>query len=110
MSGPTNPAGVSETLPTTFTDGTAIPAGTITSVDYGYGTSSGVYSRIVNDTTMKTVGGKVAAVIPTDLAFGTWFSAARTRTKDGAVAQWGNEITFTVAPKQPSPITDFVAA
>lgn len=107
MSGPTNPAGVSETLPTTFTDGTTIPAGTITSIDYGYGLSPGTYTRIINDTTMKTVGGKVAAVIPTDLAFGTWFCAARSRTKDGAVAQWGNELTFTVAAKQPSPITDF---
>lgn len=110
MSGPTNPVGVSETLPSTFTDGTAIPAGTITSIDYGYGTASGSYPRVINDTTMKTVGGKVAALVPTDLAYGTWFAAARARTKDGAVAQWGNEVTFTVAPKQPSPITDFSIA
>lgn len=107
MSGPTNPVGVSETLPTTFTDGTAIPSGTITSIDYGYGTASGTYSRVVNDTTMKLAGGKIAATIPTDLAFGTWFVAARTRTKDGAVSQWGNELSFTIAPKQPNPITDF---
>lgn len=106
----TNPAGVSETLPTTFTDGTAIPPGTITSVDYGYGTSSKNYSRVVNDTTMKMVNGKVAASVPTDLAVGVWFSAARTRTKDGAIADWGNEITFNIAAKQPSPITDFSAA
>lgn len=110
MSGPTNPAGVSETLPATFTDGTAIPAGTITSVDIGFGTTSGIYTRIVPDTVIKTSGGKVTESIPSDLAIGTWFAASRTHTKDGAVSAWSNEVSFVIAPKQPSPITDFSVA
>ncbi len=110
MSGPTNPAGLSFTVPTLFTDGTSIPTGTVTSIDYGYGTATGAYTRVVNDTAMKTAGGKVAAMIPTDLPFGQWFSAGRARTKDGAVAAWGNEVAFVVAPKTPAPITDFSVA
>lgn len=110
MSGPTNPAGLSFTAPTLYTDGTTMPPGEVTSFDYGYGTTSGAYTRIVNDTTMKTAGGKIAAVVPTDLAFGQWFSAARARTKDGAVAAWGNEVAFTTAAKIPAPINDFQVA
>jgi len=110
MSGPTNPAGLSFTAPTAFTDGTTIPPGTITSFDYGYGTATGTYTRIVNDTTMKTAGGKIAAAVPTDLVYGQWFAAARARTKDGAVAAWGNEVAFVTAPKTPAPVTDFGVA
>jgi len=110
MTVPTNPAGLSFTAPVLYTDGSTMPANEVTSFDYGYGTTSGSYSRIVNDTSMKTVGGKIAALIPTDLATGTWFAAARSRTKDGAVAAWGNEVSFAVAPKTPAPITDFSIA
>jgi hypothetical protein len=110
MSGPTNPAGLSFTAPTTYTDGTTMPAGEVTSFDYGYGIASANYTRVVNDTVMKTSGGKIAAVIPVDLAIGTWFAAARSRTKDGAVSAWGNEVSFAVAAKTPSPISDFSAA
>lgn len=110
MSGPTNPVGLSFTAPATYTDGTAIPAGAITSYDYGYGQATGNYSRIVNDVTMKTVGGKIAAVVPTDLAFGQWYAAARAKTKDGGIGAWGNEVPFVTSAKQPSPITDFSVA
>lgn len=109
MSGPTNPAGLSFTAPTTYTDGTAIPAGDIASYDYGYGTATGNYSTVVNDATMKTAGGKIASLIPTNLAEGQWFASARSRTKEGVVSAWGNEIQFVVA-KQPSAIADFSAA
>jgi len=111
MSGPTNPAGLSFTAPITFTDGTAIPAGTIVKFQYGFGTATGQYaSPPVDDTVMKTSGGKVAATIPSTLGFGQWFAAARSVTKDGAVSAWGNEISFVLAPKTPSPINDFQAA
>jgi len=110
MSGPTNPAGLSFTAPTLYTDGTAMPPGEVTSFDYGYGTATGNYARIINDPTMKTSGGKIAALVPTDLAIGQWFSAARARTKDGAIAAWGNEVAFVVAAKTPAPITDFAVA
>lgn len=87
-----------------------MPLGEVTSFDYGYGTATGTYTRVINDTTMKTSGGKIAATVPTDLAFGQWFAAARARTKDGAVAAWGNEVAFTVAAKIPAPINDFQLA
>jgi hypothetical protein len=110
MSGPTNPAGLSFTAPTLYTDGTAMPAGEVTSFDYGYGTVTGNYTRVINDPTMKLAGGKIASLIPTDLAFGQWFAAGRARTKDGAVAAWGNEVAFVVAAKTPAPISDFQVA
>jgi len=109
MSGPTNPVGLSFTAPTTYTDGTAIPPGDVVSFDYGYGTASGTYPTVVNDTTMKTSAGKIAAKIPTNLAVGQWYGNVRSRTKEGVVSVWGNEQPFVIA-KQPSPVTDFGVA
>lgn len=110
MSGPTNPAGLSFTAPATFTDGSAIPAGTITKYQYGFGSATGVYGTIVDDTDFTTAGGKQVGPVPASLAFGQWFAAARSLTKDGATSAWGNEIAFVIAAKTPSPITDFSAA
>jgi hypothetical protein len=110
MSGPTNPAGLSFTAPATFTDGTAIPPGTITKYQYGFGNATGVYITIVDDTDFTVSGGKQVGPIPSSLGFGQWFAAGRAVTKDGAVAAWGNEISFVIAAKTPSPITDFSAA
>lgn len=110
VSGPTNPAALSFTAPATFTDGTVIPPGTISKYQYGFGTATGVYGTIVDDTDLTTAGGKQVGVVPTNLAFGQWFAAARAVTKDGATAAWGNEIPFVIAAKTPSPITDFSAA
>lgn len=107
----TNPTVLSYTAPPTFTDGTSIPSGTITKFQYGFGAASGVYTTIVDDIDLTVDSkGKQTGPVPANLAFGTWFSACRAVTKDGATAGWGNEIQFTVAAKTPSPVADFGAA
>jgi hypothetical protein len=110
MAGPVNPTALSHSPVTQFTDGTAIPVGTITKYQYGFGSTSGQYTTIKDDLDLTSdASGKQTYAVPV-LAFGDWFSAARAVTKDGATAAWGNETAFTLAPKVPKPITDFASA
>lgn len=106
----TNPVTASFTAPPTFEDGTAIPAGTITKYQYGFGQVSGTYTLVVDDTDQTVTAGKQTGALPSNLAVGNWFAAARTLTKDGATSKWGNEVPFTVAAKLPSAIMDFGVA
>ena len=106
----TNPVTASFTAPATFEDGTAIPAGTITKYQYGFGQVSGTYTLVVDDTDQTATGGKQTGALPTNLGVGNWFAAARTLTKDGATSKWSNEVAFTIAPKSPSAIMDFTFA
>lgn len=106
----TNPVTVSFTAPVTFTDGTAIPAGTITKYQYGFGQVSGIYTLIVDDPDLTATAGKQTGALPTNLSFGNWFAAGRAVTKDGATSAWGNEVPFAVAPPIPSQIQDFSLA
>jgi hypothetical protein len=110
MAGPTNPTVLSHSAPTQFTDGSQIPAGTITKYQYGFGTATGQYTTIKDDLDLTSdASGKQTFAVPA-LAFGNWFAAARAVTKDGATGAWGNEVAFTLAAKEPKPITDFNAA
>lgn len=106
----TNPVTASFTAPTTFVDGTAMPAGTITKYQYGFGQVSGTYTIIADDTDLTVTQGKQTGAIVSNLAVGNWFSAARSVTKDGAVSGWSNEVPFIVAAKVPAPILDFTEA
>ena len=108
MSGPTNPNTLTHSAVTQFTDGTAIPAGTLTKYQYGFGTASGQYTIIKDDIDFTTdANGKQTFAIPALPTFGQWFSAGRAVTKDGATGQWGNEVAFVTAAKEPKPISDF---
>jgi hypothetical protein len=107
----TNPTVLSYTAPATFTDTTPIPSGTITKFQYGFGAATGNYTVIVDDIDLTVdAKGKQTGPVPGNLAFGTWFSAFRTVTKDGATSAWSNEIQFVIAAKTPSPGADFGAA
>lgn len=103
----TNPVTVSFTAPTTYVDGTTMPAGEVTKYQYGFGTVSGAYTLVVDDADLTVTAGKQTGALPTNLAIGNWFSASRSVTKDGATSGWSNEVPFVVAAKQPSPIVDF---
>lgn len=103
----TNPVTVSFTAPVIFTDGTAIPAGTITKYQYGFGQVSGTYTLIVDDPDLTATGGKQTGALPSNLSFGNWFAAGRAVTKDGATSAWSNEVPFAVAASVPAAITDF---
>ena len=110
MSGPTNPQGFIHSPVAQFTDGAAIPPGTIAKYQYGFGTASGQYTTIKDDVDLTSdAGGKQTFPVPA-LGFGNWFAAGRAVTKDGATGAWGNEVSFTLAPKEPKPITDFAVA
>jgi hypothetical protein len=109
MAGLVNPTVLVHSAPTQFTDGTAIPPGTITKYQYGFGTVAGQYTLIRDDLDLTSdANGKQTYAVPV-LALGNWYSAARAVTKDSAVAAWGNEVAFTIAAKEPKPITDFSA-
>lgn len=109
MAGPTNPTALVHSAVTQFTDGSAIPAGTITKYQYGFGQSPGQYTMIRDDLDLTSdANGKQTYAVPS-LAFGQWYSAARAVTKDGATAAWGNETAFVTAAKEPRPISDFSA-
>ncbi len=108
MAGPVNPTVLSHSAPTQFTDGTAIPPGTITKYQYGFGTTQGQYTLIKDDLDLTSdANGKQTYAIPALPSFSQWYSAARAVTKDGATAAWGNEQAFVTAAKEPKPISDF---
>jgi len=98
----TNPVAVSLTVPTLFSDGTPIPAGFITQLQYGFGVTPGTYTVIVNDNLVAT---KKAFVPALTLEVGTWYGAARLVTPDGP-GEWGNESSFQVIARIPKVITD----
>lgn len=105
-----NPTVVQFTAPAKYSDGTAMPAGEVIKFQYGFGTASGNYSQVVDDTDLTVnAQGLQTGPVP-NLSVGTWFAAARSVTKDGATSMWGDEVSFIVAPKQPAPITDFTVA
>lgn len=111
MAGPTNPTVLVHSAVTQFTDGAAIPAGTITKYQYGFGQAPGQYTLIKDDLDFTTdAQGKQFFTIPALPSFGQWYAAGRAVSKDGSTAVWGNEVTFATAAKEPKPITDFSAA
>lgn len=105
MAGPTNPTAVLFTAVTKFADGSNVPNGGIAKYQYGFGTASGAYTRIVDDTDFAPSSGKQIGAIPTDLAEGQWYVSARAVSVGGGVAPWGNELPFTVQ-RVPAAIAD----
>jgi len=109
------PKSVTLTLPTQNTDGSTIPAGEIVDVQVGFGTASGNYTLIADDTAFaqQTQNGVVTipwASLNENLGNGTWFAASRVKTADGVPSAWSNEATFTIAPPVPNPPTSFTVA
>jgi hypothetical protein len=109
------PKTITLTLPTLNTDGTTITSGEITDVQIGFGTGSGNYTLIADDTAFasQTQNGVVTipfASLNENLGNGTWFCAARVVTSDGVSSAWSNEASFTITPPQPNPPTGFTVA
>lgn len=109
------PKSVTLTLPTANTDGSTVVAGEIVDVQVGFGTATGNYTLIADDTAFATQTQNGVVTIPwaslnENLGNGTWFAAARVKTKDGVSSAWSNEATFTIAPPQPNPPTGFTVA
>lgn len=109
------PKSVTLTLPTQNTDGSTITDGEIVDVQVGFGTSTGNYTLIADDTAFATQTQAGVVTIPwgalnENLGNGTWFAAARVKTADGVVSAWSNEASFTIAPPIPNPPTGFTVA
>lgn len=109
------PSKVTLTLPTQNTDGTTIASGELTDVQVGFGTATGNYTLIADDTAFATQTQNGVVTIPwaslnENLGNGTWFAAARVKTKDGAISAWSNEASFVITPPVPNAPSNFSIA
>lgn len=109
------PSNIKLTLPTTNTDGTPIAAGDLVDVQVGFGTTSGNYTLIADDTVFgtQTVDGVTTipfASLNENLGFGTWFAASRVKNAEGQVSAWSNEASFVIAAPVPNPPAGFTVA
>jgi hypothetical protein len=109
------PTKVTLTLPTKNVDGSDITAGDLVDVQVGFGTATGNYTLIADDTAFgsQTSAGVVTipwASLNENLGFGTWFAASRVKNAEGQTSAWSNEATFTIAAPIPAPPTSFTVA
>lgn len=110
MSGPVNPDTIVFDAPTAFTDGTAIPAGTLVRYEYVFAqVATGPFNKVIADTdfTPNLQGKQTADLNLSGFAFGQWFGAARAVSKDGPVSANSNVAAFEVQAKVPAPPTNF---
>lgn len=110
MANPINPDTITFDAPVAFTDGTAIPPGTLIRYEYVFAqVPAGPFNKIIADTDFApNLQGKQTAVLNlTGFAFGTWYSAARAVSKDGPVSANSNVFAFDVQAKVPNPPTNF---
>lgn len=109
------PKSVTLTLPTQNTDGSTIAPGDIVDVQVGFGTATGNYTLIADDTAFATQTQNGVVTIPwaslnENLGFGTWFAAARVKNAEGKSSDWSNEASFVIAAPVPNPPTGFSVA
>lgn len=109
------PKSVTLTLPTTNVDGSTIASGDIVDVQVGFGTATGNYTLIADDTVFATQIQNGVVTIPwaslnENLGFGTWFAAARVKNAEGQTSAWSNEASFNIAAPVPSPPTSFTVS
>lgn len=109
------PTKVTLTLPTTNVDGSPIATGDLVDVQVGFGTATGNYTLIADDTAFATQTQNGVVTIPwaslnENLGFGTWFAAARVKNAEGQTSAWSNEATFDIAAPVPNPPTGFTVA
>ena len=103
-------------LPTANTDGSAVVAGEVTDVQIGFGTATGNYTLVADDTAFaaQTDANGVVTIPFTSLnetlASGNWFAASRVKTAAGQVSGWSKEATFAIVPPTPNPPTGFSIA
>lgn len=111
MSGPVNPDTITFDAPVAFTDGAAIPAGTIARYEYGFSANSaGPFTAKViqdGDLTPNPQGKQTFDLDLSGFAFGQWYATARAVSKDGPTSSWSNVAPFEVQAKEPKAPTGF---
>lgn len=114
MTAVVNPTTLSFVPATQNADGTALDPKTVTGVRIGIGSTSGSYTKSVEDTNL-TVGSDGKATYPVaalGLSAGTWFVALFTDVSVGGSAVESiasNEVSIAIVPT-PNPPTAFTAA
>jgi len=103
-----NPTQFNWVVPTTNTDGTAIPAGEITGYTIGVGAASGKYTIMTSVSNPAATSEPIADLSAT-LAPGTYFAAIRAESTGGPSA-FSNEVSFAIAAPIPNPPTGFTVA
>jgi hypothetical protein len=108
MAGPVNPkSGFSYDLPTQNTDGSALAPSQIAKFQIGLGTTPGAYTVIKDDLTLEAAKQTTPFSLIGTLAYGQWYAAARTVSKDGKVSNWSNETAFVLEAPTPEPPSNF---
>lgn len=113
MTGVVNPVRIRFDAPTKYTDDTPIPANGILRYEYRFTASadgSGP-STVIQDTDFTAdEDGKQTASIPTTLAFGQWYVAGRTISRDNQPSAWSTIVPFEVRARTPNPPENFTVA
>lgn len=108
MSGPVNPkTGFTYDLPTQNTDGSALAPSQIAKFQIGLGTTSGQYTVIKDDLTIETAKQTTPLSLIGTLAYGQWYAAVRTVSKDGKTSAWSAEVAFVLEAPTPEPPGNF---
>lgn len=108
MTGPVNPkTGFSFDPPTQNTDGTALKLTDIAKFQIGLGQTSGEYTLVKDDLTIEQGKQVTPLSLVGQLAYGQWYAAARTVSKDGKVSEWSGEVAFVLEPPTPNAPTGF---
>lgn len=111
MPGPTNPkTGFSYDLPTQNTDGSPLLPANIAKFQVGLGQTPGNYTLIKDDVTLESGKQSTPLSLIGTLAYGQWYAAARTVSKDGVTSDWSVEVAFILAPPTPSAPGNFTIA
>lgn len=111
MTGVVNPkTGFSYDLPTQNTDGTALSAANIAKFQIGFGQTSGNYTLIKDDAVLESGKQTSPISLATGLAYGQWYAAVRTVSKDGVTSDWSAEIAFELRPPVPNAPANFAIA
>lgn len=111
MTGTVNPTkGFSYDPPTQNTDGSPLKLTDIAKFQLGFGQTPGNYTLIKDDVQLEVGKQSSPISLATGLAYGQWYVAARTVSKDGVNSAWSAELPFELRPPVPEPPVNFSLA
>lgn len=108
MTGVVNPkTGFSYDLPTQNTDGSPLLPANIAKFQIGLGQASGAYTLIKDDVTLESGKQTSPLSLLGILAYGQWYAAVRTVSKDGINSAWSTEVPFVLQAPTPEAPANF---
>ncbi len=104
MTGVVNPkTGFTYDLPTQNEDGSPLAPTDIAKFQVGFGQVSGTYTLVKDDVTLEAGKQTSPLSLAGGLAFGQWFAALRTVSKDSITSAWSTEMAFELRAPTPKP-------